>query len=100
MSSGISSGLLMDLDQCACSGKSLGRLVQPAIMAVLAEQAVHGYLIIQRLAEMEMFRCGPPDPTGVYRVLRSMEEDGLVVSTWDFGDSGQAKRRFELTADG
>ena len=69
-------------------------------MAVLAEQPVHGYLIIQRLSGMDMFRCQAPDPTGVYRVLRSMEEGGLVVSTWDFGDSGPAKRRFELTADG
>ena len=69
-------------------------------MAVLAEQPVHGYLVIQRLAGLEMFRCQTPDPTGVYRVLRSMEEDGLVVSTWDFADSGPAKRRFELTADG
>lgn len=90
----------MDFDQCACSGKTLGRLVQPAVMALLADEPLHGYLLVQRLAELEMFRCQPPDPTGVYRTLRSMEEDGLVRSAWDFGDSGPAKRRFELTAEG
>lgn len=90
----------MDLDQCACSGKSLGRLVQPAIMALLAEEPLHGYLLVQRLSEMEMFGGQKPDPTGVYRTLRSMEEDGLVVSSWEFGDSGPAKRRFELTREG
>lgn len=90
----------MDMNQCACSGKSLGRLLQPAIMALLAQEPLHGYLLVQRLAEMAMFRGQSPDPTGVYRTLRSMEEDGLVSSTWDFGDTGPARRRFELTRDG
>lgn len=90
----------MDFDQCACSGKSLGRLVQPAIMALLAEEPLHGYLLVQRLSGMEMFGGQKPDPTGVYRTLRSMEEDNLVASSWEFGDTGPAKRRFELTGDG
>ena len=90
----------MDLDECACSGKTLGRLLQPAVMGLLAEEPLHGYLLVQRLAGMEMFRCPPPDPTGVYRMLRSMEQDGLVVSAWDLADTGPAKRRFELTDDG
>ena len=90
----------MDFEQCACSGKSLGRLVQPAIAALLAEEPLHGYLLVQKLAGMAMFRDQAPDPTGVYRTLRAMEEDGLLASTWDFGDVGPAKRRFELTKDG
>jgi len=28
----------MDFGQCACTGKTLGRLVQPAIVALLAEE--------------------------------------------------------------
>ncbi len=90
----------MDFGECACSGKTLGRLVQPAIMGLLAQESIHGYLLVQRLTEMAMFKGHPPDPTGVYRVLRSMEEDGLVVSSWDFADSGPARRQFQLTEDG
>jgi DNA-binding PadR family transcriptional regulator len=90
----------MDFDQCACTGKTLGRLVQPAIVALLAEEPLHGYLLVQRLAGLAMFRCQKPDPTGVYRALRAMEKDGLVTSTWDLADNGPAKRRFELTHDG
>lgn len=90
----------MDFSQCSCSGKSLARLVRPAIMAVLARQAVHGYEIARRLAEMAMFDGQPPDPTGIYRALHSMEQEGLVASTWDLADSGPAKRRFELTPEG
>jgi len=90
----------MDFSECSCSGKSLGRLLQPAIMAVLAREPVHGYLIAQRLEQMAMFKSRPPDHTGIYRLLKSMEEHGLVASTWDLADSGPAKRRFELTARG
>ena len=90
----------MDFSQCSCSGKSLNRLLQPAVMAVLAKEAVHGYLISQRLRQMTMFSAQPPHPTGIYRLLKSMENAGLVVSTWDLGDTGPAKRRYRLTRQG
>lgn len=90
----------MDFSECACSGKTLARLLQPAIMTVLARQPVHGYLILQRLQDLPMFRDHPPDATGVYRFLKSMEKDGLVTSTWDLADTGPARRRFVLTHDG
>ena len=90
----------MDFNECACSGKTLGRLVQPAIMGLLAQEPLHGYLLVQRLTEMTMFKCHPPDPTGVYRVLKSLENDGLVSSSWDLADSGPARRQFVLTKSG
>ena len=90
----------MDFSQCSCSGRSLSRLLQPAVMAVLAKEAVHGYLIAQRLRQMTMFSAQPPDPAGIYRLLKSMENDGFVVSTWDLADSGPARRRFALTPRG
>lgn len=90
----------MDFDQCPCSGKTLGRLIQPMIMALLAEEPLHGYLLVQRMGQTRMFCHQPPDPTGVYRMLRSMEDDELVTSNWDLGDTGPAKRRFALTPQG
>jgi DNA-binding PadR family transcriptional regulator len=90
----------MVLHDCSCSGKSLARLIQPAVMAVLAGESLHGYLIVQRLAEMRMFRGQRPDPTGVYRVLKAMEQEGLVKSTWREADNRPAKRCFTLTAAG
>ena len=90
----------MDLDQCPCSGKSLARLVQPAVMAVLAKRALHGYAIVQELGGLPGFHGEAPDPTGVYRVLKTMEDRGLVVSRWDLADAGPARRCYELTHDG
>jgi DNA-binding PadR family transcriptional regulator len=85
---------------CPCSGASLARLVQPAAMAVLAEGAVHGYELVRRLRGLRMFRGRRPDPTGVYRVLKEMEDRQLVVSEWDLSDSGPARRAYALTAAG
>jgi DNA-binding PadR family transcriptional regulator len=90
----------MNMDECPCSGKTLSKLVQPAAMAFLASGPLHGYLVAERLRKMAMFKGHRPDPTGLYRVLREMEENGLLTSTWDLPDSGPPRRTFALTAKG
>lgn len=85
------------LDNCPCAGVTLDRLVQPAIVTILARGPLHGYRIVQRIAELEGHR---PDPTGVYRSLRAMEKRGLVVSAWDTSATGPAKRSSVLTEAG
>jgi PadR family transcriptional regulator, regulatory protein PadR len=90
----------MNLNQCSCSGKNLVRLLKPAIMGILARQPVHGYLLAQRLKAMTMFKGQPIDPTGMYRHLKTMEDEGLVASSWDLAEAGPARRRYSLTADG
>ena len=86
--------------ECACTGKSLARIVQPAVMAILADEPLHGYMIVQRLMELKMFHDHAPDAAGVYRVLRAMEGEGLVTATWNLGETGPAKRSFKLTPRG
>jgi DNA-binding PadR family transcriptional regulator len=85
---------------CACTGKNLVRLVRPAILTVLAEENLHGYRILERLAGMAMFRGQPPDPAGIYRVLKSMEQEGLVHCAWDLQGSGPARRQYALATRG
>jgi len=89
-----------DRDECPCSGATLARLIQPAIMTLLAGGALHGYRIVQRLAKTPLLGGSRPDPTGVYRMLRIMEKRGLVVSSWDLSDSGPARRLYRLTPEG
>jgi len=86
-----------NLDNCPCAGVSLDRLIQPAILTILAQGSLHGYRIVQRIAEMEGHK---PDATGVYRSLRAMEKRGLVVSSWDISETGPAKRSYTLTGAG
>jgi len=90
----------VDFNKCSCSGKSLARLLQPALMSVLASEPLHGYLIAQRLRKLTMFEKSPPDYTGIYRLLNTMEAQGLVKGEWDTGEAGPAKRRYAITSRG
>lgn len=91
----------MDVNDCACNGKTLGKHVRPAVLAVLSSGPTHGYDIAQRLGRLRMFQDGSePDASGIYRMLKLMEIEGLVHGDWQFGDSGPARRQFSITADG
>lgn len=90
----------LNLADCPCTGGTLDRLVQPAILLALAEEPLHGYRLAERIGEMPMFRGTKPDASGIYRFLRSMESKGLVVATWDLSDSGPAKKSYQITPSG
>lgn len=90
----------MEFIDCACTGKFLTRLVRPAVLMILAESPAHGYIIIQHLEKYDMFKEQPPDVSGIYRTLKSMEEEKLVVSTWDISDNTIPKRCFTITPAG
>jgi poly-beta-hydroxybutyrate-responsive repressor len=91
----------MQFSECACSGKNLARQVRPAVLAVLAGGEEHGYLLVQKLAQLSLFGENEThDPSGVYRVLKQMEEEGLVTSAWDTESGGPARRMYALTDAG
>lgn len=83
-----------------CLGDTLGRLVQPMILTILARQELHGYKIVERMADMPLSTGRRPDTTGVYRFLRAMEGRGLVASAWNPSRTGPAKRLYRLTRAG
>ena len=87
-------------DKCSCTGNNLDKLIQPAILSVLAEEELHGYKIAHVISGMQAFRGQKPDITGIYRSLKSMESRGLVVSSWETSESGPAKRFYKLTETG
>jgi DNA-binding PadR family transcriptional regulator len=69
--------------------------VRAAILTLLAEQPMHGYQMIQEIAErsMDLWR---PSPGSVYPTLQLLVDEGLVVGT----ETDGSKRLFELTDDG
>ena len=91
---------MKDMEGCACSGRSLSRLVRPALLALLSRGEGHGYALVQRLGEVDIFSDSPPNTSGVYKVLKSMQQEGLVTAAWDTSDDGPAKRRYTITAKG
>lgn len=71
--------------------------LRPCLLLLLAEGTAHGYELLDQVSALGL---GPVDPGGLYRCLRSMDEEGLVRSTWEPSTSGPARRNYELTNDG
>jgi poly-beta-hydroxybutyrate-responsive repressor len=66
---------------------------------LLHQQEVHGYELLEGLNQFG-FDQNPVDLSTVYRLLRRLEEQGLVTSHWDTGGAGPARRLYEITAPG
>jgi len=91
---------MLVLDACPCTGGTLDKLIQPAILAVLAKGPLHGYKLAERIGRMPLFRGQKPDLSGVYRALKAMESQDFVVSSWDLSENGPAKKSYRLTEAG
>ena len=74
------------------------RFSEPALLLLLRERPAHGYELLEALPEV--IGESRVDMGNLYRVLRALEEDGLVTSRWEAGEPGPAKRTYELTASG
>lgn len=69
--------------------------VRLAVLALLAERPMHGYELIQQIAERSQ-NLWRPSPGSVYPTLQLLADEGLIV-----GSAADGKKRlFELTADG
>jgi DNA-binding PadR family transcriptional regulator len=69
------------------------RFTEPALLLLLRERPSHGYDLLDRLPELtgeQRIEMG-----NLYRLLRALEEEGLVSSVWDAG-----KRTYTLTERG
>jgi DNA-binding PadR family transcriptional regulator len=85
---------------CPCEGQTLDRLLQPTVMALLVEGPLHGYALIEELKESPLMKGNAPDPTGVYRLLNTLEEQGVVSHSWSESEGGPTKRVYKLTPSG
>ena len=56
------------------------RFTEPALLLLLRERPTHGYDLLERLPELT--GEARVEMGNLYRLLRALEEEGLVVSTW------------------
>ena len=71
--------------------------MRSCLLVLLTEGPSHGYELLDNVrgVGLEAAEAG-----GLYRALRSMDEDGLVRSWWEPSESGPARRTYEITDDG
>jgi poly-beta-hydroxybutyrate-responsive repressor len=69
----------------------------PVVLLLLREWSAYGYVLMERLAA---FGFAMMNPGSFYRVLRQMEKDGMVSSSWDTSGGGPARRMYSITDAG
>ena len=69
--------------------------VRAAILKLLVERPMHGYEMIQEIADRSQ-NLWRPSPGSVYPTLQLLVDEGLIVAT----ESEGSKQLFELTDDG
>lgn len=79
--------------------KRTERYIQPSILMALKTKPSYGYELIQEIAAFGFVEGSVP-PGMIYRHLRDLEENGLVVSEWATEGAGPAKRVYQLTEEG
>ncbi|MEP6910569.1 MAG: helix-turn-helix transcriptional regulator [Actinomycetota bacterium] len=76
----------------------LERFTEPAVLLVLRDNPGHGYELLEQL--QTLMPNERIDMGNLYRILRSLEGEGLVSSTWDEEAPGPAKRVYVITPSG
>jgi PadR family transcriptional regulator len=74
------------------------RLGEPALLLLVSDGPTHGYELLERLPGL--IGEDRVDVGNVYRALRALEDEGLVVSEWQAELPGPAKRTYTLTDEG
>jgi PadR family transcriptional regulator, regulatory protein PadR len=71
--------------------------LRTCVLLLLREAPAHGYDLLERAQAFGFTRS---DPGGLYRTLRSLEQDGLVRSAWEASPQGPDRRMYEITRAG
>lgn len=78
----------------------LYRFVEPLLLYLLKKhEHAYGYELIGELNEHAL-TDSKIERGAVYRTLRTLEENGNVISDWDVSGSGPARRKYRLTQSG
>jgi PadR family transcriptional regulator PadR len=71
--------------------------LEAVILLSLREWNSYGYELMGRA---RMFGFEGINTGTLYRTLRRMENEGVVESSWDFSESGPARRMYTITGPG
>ena len=74
-------------------------VVEPLLLFLIAELPIHGYEITREL-EKRSYGYFKFKGSTIYSALRRLEEEGLVLSSWQQVAQKQRRRCYELTDKG
>jgi poly-beta-hydroxybutyrate-responsive repressor len=72
-------------------------MLAPFVLLAVSMQRAHGYVIEDYLRALGLFGI---TMSTLYRTLRQLEQDGFLVSVWEPGPTGPARRVYTITEAG
>ncbi len=85
---------------CTCAMGHLYRFVEPVVLLLLKKKGrSYGYDLGNALKD-HAITDAEIERAALYRTLRTLEENGNVVSEWDTAKNGPARRVYKLTRKG
>ena len=85
------------MDEQQWPGEWMRGVLSLCVLAVVAEGETYGYAVAQRLqaAGLGVVKGGT-----LYPVLARLQEDGLLIASWQAGDGGPGRKFFAVTSAG
>ncbi|NLV71298.1 MAG: hypothetical protein GXY46_01645 [Actinobacteria bacterium] len=91
------------MDTTALAGTGIGdnkrSFIETALLIALTEESGHGYALVDRVQQLVGDQLYV-DPGSVYRILRLLEEAGMIRSSWESGDAGPLRRTYTVEPRG
>jgi poly-beta-hydroxybutyrate-responsive repressor len=90
---------MCDSIKCGCPSGRTPRFLEPSILLLLRQKPSYGYELIMNLKKGTFLETNP-DAGVVYKILRKLEVNGFIKSSWITKERGPAKRIYTITAKG
>lgn len=84
---------------CNNKNNKTGRFIEACLLCLLKEEKAYGYSLMERLSEFELSHDNI-NSSVIYRNLRNMESENLVVSSWEESEQGPDRRFYNITPKG
>ena len=83
----------------ASAGPRTHGILRGWLLLFIAERENYGYRLVRQLTD-ELPQDMVPDRAVIYRLLRTLEREGAVTSTLQYGSGGPARKVYSLTPEG
>ena len=75
------------------------KFLEICLLVLLASEPAHGYRLLEELVQFG-YVADEVDAGTLYRTLRNMEENNLVISAWEDSELGPNRRRYSISETG
>lgn len=84
-----------------CNNKhgNKGRFIEACLLCLLKEEKDYGYGLVERLKDFS-FTEGTINMSIIYRNLKTMEDDDLVLSSWAESEAGPDRKIYSISPKG